>query len=443
MSLLDQLFLDTLRGLQWRPAEELGAYEARLLERLARHAAIQAPFYADRLRALFWGGDSRDGAFRIEAWRDVPVLTRAVAAAGGVMLQARETPPAASASVDVASTGASGVVLHHKLSAFGAIASMCARNRMWEAHEVDLFTSCAQIAVVPHVDALPPFGVKLDNWNLTGRLDRGRLMDRCVAIDDQWDWLKRLRPAYLSAPTDVVEGLVETASNDEEKLTFGAVFTRGSDVSDEMRAQVAERFSCRVIDSYDLTEAGLLACECPAGGYHAQSEIALVEVLNSLGRRAAPGERGRIVATPLYQYATPLVRYDTGDEAIVGEPCACGRAALKLTRIFGRKRRLFAFADGERISGARLAQAGSILGASRVELRQTGPRALEIAYEGGDSAKENEAIALIGGAFQVQGLVVGARRATLSERAYPDDAYVALPEVGQPEAAAIAASATS
>jgi phenylacetate-CoA ligase len=443
MSLLDQLFLDTLRDLQGRSASEIGAYQARLLERLARLAAIQAPFYADRLRPLFSGGDFRDGAFRVEAWRDTPVLTRAEAIAGGAALHARELPTAASASADVVSTGASGVVFAHKLSAFSAIASICARNRMWEAHDVDLFTSCAQTAVATHVDALPPFGVKLENWNLTGRLNRGRQMDRRVAIDDQWDWLKRLRAAYLSAPTDVVEGLVEAAFNDGEKLTFGAVFTRGSDVSDEMRAQVTERFSCRVIDSYDLTEAGLLACECPAGGYHAQSEIALVEVLNSQGRRAAPGERGRIVATPLYQYAMPLVRYDTGDEAIVGESCACGRAALKLTRIFGRKRRLFDFAGGERISGTRLARAGAILGASRVNLRQTGPRALEIAYDGGDPAKESEAIAVVAGAFEAQGLVVAARRAALPERAYPDDAYVALPEVAQPEAAAIAASATS
>ena len=126
--------------------------------------------------------------------------------------------------------------------------------------------------------------------------------------------------------------------------TFGAIFTRGSDVSDEMRARAAERFSCRVIDSYDLTEAGVIACECPAGGYHAQSEIAMVEVLNPEGRPAAPGERGRVVVTPLYQYAMPLIRYETGDEAITGEPCACGRAALKLTKIFGRKRRLFDFA---------------------------------------------------------------------------------------------------
>ena len=226
-------------------------------------------------------------------------------------------------------------------------------------------------------------------------------------------------------------------------MTFGAIFTRGADVSDETRARAAERFSCRVIDSYDLTEAGVIACECPAGGYHTQSEIAMVEVLNSEGRHAAPGERGRVVVTPLYQYAMPLVRYDTGDEAITGEPCACGRAALKLTKIFGRKRRLFDFAGGERISGTRLARSGEALGASRVRLHQTGPRTLELVYEGGDQSKESEVAALIAGAFAIDGLVVAARRAAFPERVYPDDAYVPLYAGVQPEAAAIAASAAA
>ena len=442
MSLLDQLFLDTLRDMQWRSASELATYQARLLERLARHAATQAPFYGDRLRSLFRGGDVASGAFRIEAWRDVPLLSREAAALGGDLLHARETPVAASASVDLVSTGPSGVVLRHKLSAFSAIASICAQNRMWESHEVDLFTGCAQVAVSPEFDALPPFGAKLDTWNLTARLHRGRLMDRCVAIADQWDWLKRLRPSYLFAPTDIVEGLLEAAEGDSDRLTFGAIFTRGADVSDETRARAAERFSCRVIDSYDLTEAGVIACECPAGGYHAQSEIAMVEVLNPEGRPAAPGERGRVVVTPLYQYAMPLIRYETGDEAIVDEPCVCGRAALKLTKIFGRKRRLFDFA-GERISGTRLARAGEALGASRVRLSQTGPRALELIYEGGDQSKESEVAALIAGAFAIDGLVVAARRAAFPERVYPDDAYVPLYAGVQPEAAAIAASAAA
>jgi phenylacetate-CoA ligase len=443
MSLLDQLFLDTLRDMQWRSSGELAAYQARLLERLVRHAATQAPFYSDRLRNVFWGGDVAYGSFRPEAWSDVPILSRREAAAGSASLYARETPVAASASVDRVSTGASGVVLVHKLSAFSAIASICARNRMWEAHDVDLFTSCAQIAVAPDYEALPPFGAKLDNWNLTGRLHHGRLMDRCVSIANQWDWLKRLRPTYIFAPTDIVEGIVEAADGDSEGLTFGAIFTRGADVDQELRARASERFSCSIIDSYDLTEAGVLACECPAGGYHVQSEVALVEVLNPEGRHAAPGERGRVLATPLYQYAMPLIRYDTGDEAIVGEPCICGRAALKLTKIFGRKRRLFAFAGGEKISGTRLARAGQVLGALRVGLCQTGYRALEIVYEGGNESKENEAIALIASAFDIDGLVVGARRSEFAGRSYPDDAYVPMKNGDQPEAAAIAASAIS
>ena len=47
----------------------------------------------------------------------------------------------------------------------------------------------------------------------------------------------------------------------------------------------------------------------------------------------------------------PLLRYEIGDEAEVGEPCACGRGLPVLSRIVGRTQDYFVL---RRANGARV-----------------------------------------------------------------------------------------
>ena len=49
-----------------------------------------------------------------------------------------------------------------------------------------------------------------------------------------------------------------------------------------------------------------------------------------------PGQVGRVVVTPLHNFAMPLLRYAIGDEAEPGAPCACGRGLPVLRRLAGR-----------------------------------------------------------------------------------------------------------
>jgi phenylacetate-CoA ligase len=80
-----------------------------------------------------------------------------------------------------------------------------------------------------------------------------------------------------------------------------------------------------------------------------QSEGILVEVLDERDRPCLPGEVGRVVATPLHNFAMPLVRYVNGDYAEVGEPCDCGRGLPVLKRVVGRTRNMLTLPDGRRL----------------------------------------------------------------------------------------------
>ena len=81
-----------------------------------------------------------------------------------------------------------------------------------------------------------------------------------------------------------------------------------------------------------------MAFQCASGNhFHINSELVFLEVLNRQGLPCAPGEVGRVVVTPLYGTAQPLIRYEQGDMATPGLPCSCGVKLPVLSKIDGRQ----------------------------------------------------------------------------------------------------------
>jgi phenylacetate-CoA ligase len=91
----------------------------------------------------------------------------------------------------------------------------------------------------------------------------------------------------------------------------------------------------------------VLAIQCPeAEHYHVQAEAVLVEIVDDGGRACPPGAVGRVVVTPLHNFATPLIRYHVGDYALAGDECACGRGLPVISRVMGRTRNMVRLPDG-------------------------------------------------------------------------------------------------
>jgi phenylacetate-CoA ligase len=117
----------------------------------------------------------------------------------------------------------------------------------------------------------------------------------------------------------------------------------------DLRRECEETLGVPLIDCYGAQEAGYIAIQCPEHAhYHVQSEMNLVEVLREDGAPCQPGETGRVVITPLHGFAMPLLRYELGDYAEVGEPCPCGRGLPVLRQIYGRKKETLTLPSGER-----------------------------------------------------------------------------------------------
>jgi phenylacetate-coenzyme A ligase PaaK-like adenylate-forming protein len=82
----------------------------------------------------------------------------------------------------------------------------------------------------------------------------------------------------------------------------------------------------------------------------------IARVIRPDGSDAAPGESGRVVVTDLANTVMPFINYATGDQAVAGEPCSCGRGLPTLAGIAGRTSEVIRTPSGREISGVALGQ---------------------------------------------------------------------------------------
>ena len=112
----------------------------------------------------------------------------------------------------------------------------------------------------------------------------------------------------------------------------------GSEVlSMESKEMLKKVFGCRVIDRYSNQENGFLAqTDDMSDEFIVNTASFAIEVLKQDSDESVKvGEVGRIVVTDLYNYVVPLIRYDTGDLAVLDK--LDGQYATKLKTIQGRR----------------------------------------------------------------------------------------------------------
>jgi len=83
-------------------------------------------------------------------------------------------------------------------------------------------------------------------------------------------------------------------------------------------------FGCQALSRYATHESGVLAQQCKQGLFHINTSGYHVEILAiDKDQPVKPGETGRVVVTDLFSHSLPLIRYDTGDLAVLAERCNC------------------------------------------------------------------------------------------------------------------------
>lgn len=338
-----------LQQSQWWPEEKIRKHQFIQINNLLRHCVENVPYYRQLL------GDSvKPGGISEEQWFDIPILSRDKVQQAGESLRTRSLPRSHGKAKMKRTSGSTGKPVETLgtdiTDFFWNVFTL--RDHLW--HGRDFAKKLAVIRFNLDERAKPPRGIHSKSWgratNSVFETGTSVMLSILTPISEQVEWLQKEGPDYLlTHPSVLTELALHCQREGIQFPSLCEVRTISEALPDGLRELCQKVWGVRVVDTYSTIELGYLALQCPGHEhYHVQSEGVLLEVLDDNGKPCASGEIGRVVVTDLHNYAFPLIRYEVGDYAEVGEPCACGRGLPVLKQIKGRYRNIIMTASGER-----------------------------------------------------------------------------------------------
>lgn len=330
-----------LERTQWLPAERLRELQLQQLDALLRHAYGTVPYYRESWRGLYDPGEP----LTPDRFSRLPLVKRGDLQAHFDALKSTVVPAAHGPVTESRTSGSTGMPVRVLKTEFVELLwqAVLLREHQWFMR--DLRGKLASIRQgVTEGEA--------DGWGpATGavvRTGRSAALPILADVDSQLLWLERQQPDYLlTYPSNLAELIRRSLARGTRLSRLREVRTFGEVLSPETRELCRQAWGVPVTDAYSSQEVGYIALQCPLHEhYHVQSECVLMEILDDQGSACAPGEVGRVVVTPLHNFAMPLVRYEIGDYTEAGAPCDCGRGLPVLRRVAGRVRNMLVLENG-------------------------------------------------------------------------------------------------
>jgi phenylacetate-CoA ligase len=193
---------------------------------------------------------------------------------------------------------------------------------------------------------------------------------------------------YLSGRPKSVQAVALAAERQKLQIKLGALSTFSTAPNEEEREDCRRVFGADIISLYASKEVYNIAHQCPSGThYHVNSEMILLEVVDDEGNPCPPGVRGRSIVTSFFNTSQPIIRYDLGDQIVMGGRCSCGRTLPVIKRIEGRTTHLFRFPDGRKIAPSVPPHFRTLIAAISWQMAQVAPLEIEVRYIPDDSGK--------------------------------------------------------
>lgn len=159
------------------------------------------------------------------------------------------------------------------------------------------------------------------------------ILDRYLLHMNQW------KPFYLRGYASSLYLLAKYVEGNSINLNFHlkGIFSTAEVLSISQRKLIESAFRVKVFDNYGLNDGGVSAYECDEhNGMHIDYERSILQTVDD-NWKVVEGEKGKIIATSLYNFAMPFIRYDTGDLGLIdASNCPCGNKRPLLKHIYGR-----------------------------------------------------------------------------------------------------------
>jgi phenylacetate-CoA ligase len=368
--------LDGFRETERLDSDSLQLGQSLQLRRLLRWIAGQSRYYQNAgwtdevLRDL----DQRPDAFW-DVWRRIPVLTKPDLRAHGDLIHSVSVPDDQKPLGLSFTSGSTGIAVEVRTTAVTRVMgnALTVRENVWQRR--DFLKRLGAIRYRPAGDR-DPAGSDLPSWGPPSaalfRTGPASYIHVGHSVNGLAAWLARFDPHYLITFPSVAEPLLaRVAELTSRPLRLEEIRFIAEPLDPELERRLVERHRFHVSDIYSANEVGIIAFRCELGSLHVQSESVLVEIIDNQWRACGPGEAGHLVVTALHNLATPLIRYDLGDFAIPGDPCACGRGLPVIRQVLGRVRNLVRTPDGRRSWPVDLAKIRSVRVIRQAQFFQT------------------------------------------------------------------------
>jgi phenylacetate-CoA ligase len=372
---------DLLMQSQFWPADRIRDLQRERLEKLLRHARAHVPFYATRLDVLF----RPDGTIDWDRWGEVPTLKRDDLLQHRRAMLARAVPPGHEKISDISTSGSTGKPVTTSHSSYALDMSKAAVFRSYEWYHLDYtarlgswYGSRSNVAAWPNGQRRMGWGPPWDPRSPDGEFVQ---INRHTSAPDVLEFMARNRARYMTGGGTDLKLLGYEAERLGTELPLDVALVRSADITEAGRVLMARVFGARTISLYSSKEGHRMAHPCPTRDHwHINDEQVLVEVLDEHDRPCAPGVTGRVVVTPFYSYAQPLLRYEQGDLAVRSVPCTCGRHLSVLESVVGRVKHMFVLADGSRVAPWLSDAAVASLNGAIFQVAQTARDAIQVRF---------------------------------------------------------------
>ena len=336
---------------QWLEPQALAALQLQRLRDLLEHSRDHVPYYRDLFERVGLRPEALASAAELAK---LPLLTKHIIRAEFGRLTADD----ASGFRVFSTTGSTGDPLRFGLGKLRVSYDVAAKWRATKWWGVDIGD--------PEIVAWSS-PIELSTQDRVRRVRDKIFRSKLLAtislsperLDALIDEIRRFEPRMLYGYPSSIALIAQRARARGirlDDLGVRVVFTTAERLYPHQRSVISEAFGCPVADGYGGRDSGFIASECPEGQLHVAADYLVVEVVDDGGNPLPPGEAGEVVVTHLFSHDFPLIRYRTGDVAVLDDQrCPCGRGLPLMREVKGRTNDFLIAADGAKVHGVAFA----------------------------------------------------------------------------------------
>jgi phenylacetate-CoA ligase len=334
-------FLDLARA----SADEVNTYALNELKGLVKFSKQRIPYYTNSFEPI---DDVENFDSLTKLLQALPILSRRQAQENfdGLYFKAPDQDP--NDYVIQSTSGSTGKpVSVMKFAPLYSAEYDALTLTEWQLNSRDTSKTISTFRIVEMEYDQIPLGAPLSYIGATRLHTSLSILKR--TIPELLDELHRLRPDYLFVNGIVARQLaLAQLESGYDPIKIEQFLTVSDRVDPQLRMLIREVFGARIIDRYSSEEFGYIALQCPVHDHlHVCSPSLVVEVVDEDGNACDVGVPGRVLVTSLHNSAMPLIRYDIGDVAELGEPCDTGLSWPVLNKVNGRLRDSIVLPNGE------------------------------------------------------------------------------------------------